>query len=125
MLYEVITVDYIAKPFQHEELLARVRTHLEKARLAQTLIEQNQRLEAEIACREALGRERNQLAGRLSMISQHETERWGIAGLVGRSQAIQQILEEIDLLRQTPNASVLITGESGTGKELIASYNFV
>ncbi len=113
-------VDYIAKPFQHEELLARVRTHLEKARLAQTLIEQNQRLEAEIACREALGRERNQLAGRLSMISQHETERWGIAGLVGRSQAIQQILEEIDLLRQTPNASVLITGESGTGKELIA-----
>ena len=41
------------------------------------------------------------------------------AGLVGQSPAIQQILNQVDLVAPT-GASVLITGESGTGKELIA-----
>lgn len=41
------------------------------------------------------------------------------AGLVGQSPAIQQVLNQVDLVAPT-DASVLITGESGTGKELIA-----
>ncbi|MCP4877833.1 MAG: AAA family ATPase, partial [Gammaproteobacteria bacterium] len=41
------------------------------------------------------------------------------AGLVGQSPAIQQILNQVDLVAPT-DASVLITGESGTGKELVA-----
>ncbi len=41
------------------------------------------------------------------------------AGLVGQSPAIQQALNQVDLVAPT-DASVLITGESGTGKELIA-----
>lgn len=118
--YEAGGVDYVVKPFKEEELLARVRTHLEIARLAQALTQKNRALEAEITRREAVARERNQLAGRLSMISQHEAEHWGIAGFVGRSRTMQRIFEEINLLQQTPATPVLITGESGTGKELIA-----
>ena len=38
-------VDYIAKPFQAEEVLARVSTHLSMARLASTLREKNAELE--------------------------------------------------------------------------------
>jgi PAS domain S-box-containing protein len=41
------------------------------------------------------------------------------AGLVGQSPAIQQILNQVDLVAPT-DASVLVTGESGTGKELVA-----
>ncbi|MBY0381100.1 MAG: sigma 54-interacting transcriptional regulator [Xanthobacteraceae bacterium] len=40
-------------------------------------------------------------------------------GIIGRSDAIQNILRQVSLVAPT-DASVLITGESGTGKELIA-----
>ena len=98
--YEMGGVDYVVKPFQEEELLARVRTHLENARLTQALTEKNRALEAEISRRQAVAKERNRLAGRLSMISQHEAEHWGVAGFVGRSPTMQRIFEEIDLLQQ-------------------------
>jgi formate hydrogenlyase transcriptional activator len=37
-------VDYITKPFQHEEVLARVHTHLTLQRLKRTLAEREARL---------------------------------------------------------------------------------
>jgi len=43
----------------------------------------------------------------------------GFAGIVGKSNAIQKVLHQIDLVAPT-DAGVLITGQSGTGKELIA-----
>ena len=39
-------VDYIAKPFQAEEVIARVETHLTIARLRSELAERNRQLEA-------------------------------------------------------------------------------
>jgi PAS domain S-box-containing protein len=42
-------VDYIAKPFQHEEVLARVRTHVRIRAMQQELEAHNQQLEREIA----------------------------------------------------------------------------
>jgi PAS domain S-box-containing protein len=41
------------------------------------------------------------------------------AGIVGQSNAMQQVLHQVELVAPT-DASVLISGESGTGKELIA-----
>jgi two-component system, NtrC family, sensor kinase len=41
-------VDYITKPFQREEVLARVRVHVQLRHYAQTLAQQNQRLKQEI-----------------------------------------------------------------------------
>jgi DNA-binding NtrC family response regulator len=113
-------VDYILKPFQGEEVLVRIHTHLEKARLIQALVEKSRALEEEMARREQLTRERNHLSEHLSLVSQREAERWGIAGLVGQSRSMQRILEEIDLLHQASTTAVLICGESGTGKELTA-----
>ncbi|MFZ5570746.1 MAG: response regulator [Thermodesulfobacteriota bacterium] len=42
-------VDYIIKPFQSEEVLARVETHLKLRRLQQAVEEKNRRLEATVA----------------------------------------------------------------------------
>src|SRR3546814_11841685 len=44
-------VDYVSKPFQIDELLARVRTHLELRAIQQQLMAQNLELHKEIAAR--------------------------------------------------------------------------
>jgi DNA-binding NtrC family response regulator len=127
-------VDYIAKPFQPEEVLARVGTHLSLSRLARALREKNAELEARsadlTAANEKLRQEmkrrtsaENALAAageQLSSLTDREAERWGIAGLVGRSRTINRIVEEVKRLQNFGSVNVLITGESGTGKELVA-----
>ncbi len=42
-----------------------------------------------------------------------------VAGIVGESEALQSLLQQIELVADT-DATVLITGESGTGKDLVA-----
>ncbi|MFT5090084.1 MAG: DNA-binding NtrC family response regulator [Planctomycetota bacterium] len=106
-------VDYIAKPIQEQEVLARVQAHVRIAQLMGELARANQDLRAEIE-------ERQRLKEQLQLISAREATRWGIEGFIGRSKTMQAILEEVQLLQEQAKTSVLITGESGTGKELIA-----
>jgi len=106
-------IDYVTKPFHKEEVLARIRTHLERALLVRHIMEQNLVLESEISRRKALD-------NRLTLITQREAEHWGVDGFIGKSESIQKILHDINLLKNANTVSVLITGESGTGKELIA-----
>jgi len=47
-------------------------------------------------------------------------KRYGNRELVGKSQAMQDLLEKINLAAPHTNARVLIYGESGTGKETVA-----
>lgn len=46
--------------------------------------------------------------------------------IIGKSEIISNIKEQIELVANTPDTSVLIIGESGTGKELVARgiHNF-
>ena len=111
--FDVGGVDYVLKPFRREEVLVRIRTHLEKARLERALREKNAALEAEVARRQIVTRQRDQLAER-------EAQRWGLGEFVGQSAPLRKILDEVDLLQSARQTSVLIQGESGTGKELIA-----
>lgn len=53
-------VDYITKPLNHEEVLARVNTHVRLQNLTKRLIEQNERLEKEIQQRQQVEEEREQ-----------------------------------------------------------------
>ncbi|MBF2002198.1 MAG: response regulator [Synechococcales cyanobacterium M58_A2018_015] len=53
-------VDFISKPFQQEEVLARVKTHLQIRQLTKALQEQNQRLQAEIQQRRQVEAELSQ-----------------------------------------------------------------
>ena len=113
-------VDYISKPFQMEEVLARVETHLKISRLTRALQQKNAELEAEMARRERAEDALATADGRLSLLSQQEAERWGVAGMLGQTGTFAQIVENIRKAQQAGNLSVLITGENGTGKELIA-----
>ncbi|HWE00923.1 MAG TPA: sigma-54 dependent transcriptional regulator [Tepidisphaeraceae bacterium] len=127
-------VDYIAKPFQAEEVVARVGTHLRVSKLTRALREKNAELERQsadlTASNEKLREEMRRRASaenalqaadeRLSSLSDREAERWGIAGLIGRSRTINRIVEEVKRLQNFGSVNVLVTGESGTGKELVA-----
>jgi len=120
-------VDYIVKPFRFEEVVARIRTQLERMRLARALQERNTALAAaNTELRETNRRLENEttrrtdLDNRLHMISRQEEERWGVEGFIGESATVRKVLRDIGLLHNASAMSVLVTGESGTGKELIA-----
>ncbi len=83
--------DFVTKPFTLEEL------HL--------------RLERALGHREAK-RENRHLRSMLEPAD-------GGAGLVAQSQAMRELLRQLELLRES-NATVLVGGESGTGKGLVA-----
>jgi DNA-binding NtrC family response regulator len=120
-------VDYIQRPFEKEELLVRVETHLKISRLTKELLQKNIKLQQEIEKREQAQAAQKQAEDarqtadeRFSLISEQEAERWGIASFIGKSKTISKILNDIRRLHHTGKTNVLITGESGTGKELIA-----
>lgn len=43
-----------------------------------------------------------------------------IGSIIGKSEQILNVIEQIKMVAETPDTSVLIIGESGTGKELVA-----
>jgi DNA-binding NtrC family response regulator len=120
-------IDYVSKPFQADEILSRVKTHLENARLTRAVLEKNRELERinaqlrlEMARREKAEASLQSVDDQLSLISHLEAERWGLTALVGRSPLLARILDQVRKLQPLPNTSVLVLGESGTGKELVA-----
>ena len=89
-------VDYITKPFETEELLARVGVHIALRRE----IEAHRRSKATI---------------RLLV----EEARSDGDAMIGESQALRRVREQIAQVAAT-DSTVLIQGETGTGKELVA-----
>lgn len=84
--------DYLDKPVDYDELLATIAKALETTRL-----------------RREVRRHRSELV-RL----------YGIANIVGRSKATEQILMKIRKIADSAASTVLIQGESGTGKDVVA-----
>ncbi|MDR2820448.1 MAG: sigma-54 dependent transcriptional regulator [Desulfovibrio sp.] len=83
--------DYITKPFSNDELLLSIHNAAELSRTHR----------------------------QYRLLLESMEERYGVHQIVGRSQAIRDVLVMID--RVAPSRStLLITGESGTGKELVA-----
>ena len=113
-------VDYITKPFQAEEVLIRLATHMKIHRLTQELRQKNQELSDEMSKRRQVEAALHTADSSLSIISQQEAERWGLSGFVGASPVFGKILQGVRRMQSYPSTNVLITGESGTGKELIA-----
>lgn len=85
-------VDYIAKPFDHDEMLTAVRRVLAK----------NEKQINRLAAKDNLG----------------NSDR-GVAGMIGTSTLMKELYAKIHKVAPT-NATVLVNGETGTGKELVA-----
>ena len=105
-------VDYLTKPFEPEELLARVGTHIALRQAHLELKAKNAELRAEIE------------AHQRSRAIVHCLEDEIRAGhdfheVVGHSPSVMLLLEQVALVAPT-DSTVLILGETGTGKELIA-----
>jgi DNA-binding NtrC family response regulator len=113
-------VDYVVKPFQAEEVVSRVATHLQISRLTRELQKKNYELKTEMERRFSAETALKNADEKNSALSDLEASRWNLAGLIGGSRVVQKIIADIHRLHQFANTSVLITGESGTGKELIA-----
>jgi len=84
-------LDYIAKPFDIEELKIIVRKAVERKELEDENIHLRTALE----------------------------ERFTFANIIGKSPKMQEIFSIVQRIART-NSTVLISGDSGTGKELIA-----
>ena len=78
-------VDYVTKPFLQDEVMLRIRTHLERAMLIDELEARNHQLENEIA-------QRNALDNQLSMLAKRDADRWGLEGFIGQSPTMKEIL---------------------------------
>lgn len=90
--------DYIKKPFQSAELLARVKAALRLKRTYKQL---------------------RQKDSEISELRRREGERSRFADIVGKSRAMQEVFSLIERVADS-DVPVLISGESGTGKELVA-----
>ncbi|MES9882821.1 MAG: sigma-54 dependent transcriptional regulator [Sedimenticola sp.] len=84
-------IDYIAKPFDHDELLILIERTLKQGKLER----RNEALKAD------LDRE------------------YPVNGMIGSCGAMQEVCRRVAKVAPT-DATVLILGESGTGKELVA-----
>ena len=89
-------VDYVTKPFEPEELLARVGTH--------------------IALRREIEAHRRSRSTVQYLMEEIRSDR---DAMVGDSPALRRVLEQIAQV-STTDSTVLIQGETGTGKELVA-----
>jgi DNA-binding NtrC family response regulator len=83
--------DFIAKPFQFDELLHVLRKALEQRRLAS----ENAYLRSQLE------------------------ERYQFGGILGRSRPMQALFQLLETVARA-SSTILITGETGTGKEVVA-----
>ena len=117
--FQVGGVDYITKPFNQEEVLARVKTHLALRGLRRKLEEQNHQLEEQ---NRKLRDEINAHSRTKETVQylQDELESQQAGGvIIGNSPSIRKVLDQIAHAAQT-DCTVLIIGETGTGKEVMA-----
>jgi DNA-binding NtrC family response regulator len=120
-------VDYVAKPLDAEEVLARIETHIALRRLrgnleaavrerTAQLVAANEELARALqeigTLKEQLYQENLELRDEIDKVSMFEE-------IVGSSEALQRLLSKVARVAPT-DSTVLITGESGTGKELVA-----
>lgn len=113
-------VDYITKPFNSTEVMARVKNQLEISRLQSLLLQRNAELEAQIRQRETAESALSVASDTLQHICKKEIERWGLKAFIGASREFQKIYTQIRQLQSFSQTNVLILGESGSGKELVA-----
>jgi formate hydrogenlyase transcriptional activator len=125
--FEAGGADYVVKPFEHQEVLARVRTQAGMRQLQLQLSRANEELESKVTARTAdlkaalseVERLKERLQNENRYLQQEICEQANHREIVGSSPALRQALRQVELVAGA-DTTVLIRGETGTGKELIA-----
>ncbi|MEZ0540323.1 sigma-54-dependent transcriptional regulator [Fibrella arboris] len=120
-------VDYITKPFQLQEVVSRINTHLELRRLQRELEAANASLERRVAERtDSLAKAlaeveqlKNQLQAENTYLRDEIRQTTNFGEIISQSKAFGRVLRQVEQVAPT-STTVLILGESGTGKELLA-----
>ena len=84
--------DYVAKPFNNEDIGHRVSKVLETGRLRREVLR----------------------------LRQEQLQRFRFDRIIGKSDAMAHVFELVDRIVPLVDTTILITGESGTGKDLLA-----
>ncbi len=118
--FDVGGIDYISKPFQSEEVLARIQTHLDLRFTLREVQQQKHLLEVEKAEREKtekeLSRYQDQIAGLLTGQLLHPR---AFSNIITQDERMKSLFQYVEAL-SCSSEPVLIVGESGVGKELFA-----
>ena len=101
---ELGAVDFISKPFQPEEVRARVRTHVMMGTLQRQIAERNEALEREVA---------------ILRDTQEEAMASHTGALLGESAAVRLLRSAIELHAEQ-DAPVLLSGHVDAGAEAVA-----
>ncbi len=125
--FEAGAADYVSKPFQHEEVLARVNAHLALERLRRELKDANAGLEQRVVERTAelksaldeVQRLRDRLQAENRYLQEEISESANHGDIVGSSSGLKDVLRKVEQVARG-DTTVLIHGETGTGKELVA-----
>jgi two-component system C4-dicarboxylate transport response regulator DctD len=134
-------MDYILKPIQAEEVLARIDLHISLRNLQKDLANRvqertadlvvaNARLQEEIEARkeaeEELRKHRDHLkdlvkerTAELMFAKEQRSKETAEFKIIGKSAAIEKVRKLIESVGAT-SAPVMIVGETGTGKEMVA-----
>jgi DNA-binding response OmpR family regulator len=105
--FEAGGVDYISKPFRKEEVLMRIRTHLERERFARHLAEINAHLEDKVAERtEQLRLSLRQLQARDGLLRH-------MLRLPPLTETLDVVLQTVTQLLDVPHAAVHLTDGGG------------
>lgn len=88
-------VDYIAKPFDHDEMIQAVDRILKESQI------------------------KNQSGQQSPAMQQEVQQEYPVSGIIGSCEPMLLLFKKISKVART-DATVLIQGESGTGKELVA-----
>ncbi len=110
--FELGAVDYITKPFQQEEVRARVQLQLNLLHAQRQLEEQNRKLQEEIEAH-------TRTQATVQYLDAELKSAQAFGQVIGKSPSFASILEQIEQMAGT-DCTALVIGETGTGKELIA-----
>ncbi|MBF0277404.1 MAG: sigma-54-dependent Fis family transcriptional regulator [SAR324 cluster bacterium] len=118
--FELGAVDYVNKPFNSHELLARIRTHLElkqyREHLKQLVSERTAELQEAY---DQIKKLQDRLENENSYLREQIEVRFRHQEIVGESDGLREILLQIEQVAVT-DSTVLLLGETGTGKEVLA-----
>ena len=120
-------VDYITKPIQHEELMARVNTHLSMRKVQKELHNANEHLEKRVMERtaqlnsalEKVEKLKSKLQAENDYFKEEIKSEHNFNEIIGESESLGRVLNDVQEVAPT-DTTVLILGETGTGKEVIA-----